>query len=143
MAEKSFRLEIVTPEKVVFDGNVESVQVPASDGFMGVLPNHAPLLAELRVGPVSVKEAGGAERLMVIADGFLQVADNHAKILANAGERAEDIDVGRAEAAADRARALMKEHGKLEGLPIDMIRAEFALQRALWRLRIGTKRAGR
>lgn len=141
--ETSFRLEIVTPEKVVFDGQVESLQVPASDGLMGVLPNHAPLLAELNVGPIDVKEVGGKERLMFISDGFLQVADNHAKILANAGERAEDIDVQRAEAAVDRARARMKEHGKLEGLPVDMIRAEFALQRALWRLRVGKRAAGR
>lgn len=139
MAEKSFRLEIVTPEKVVFDGQVASLQLPAADGLMGVLPNHAPILAELTVGPVAVQEVDGPERLMVISDGFFQMANNHAKILADTGEQAEDIDIQRAEAAADRARARLKEHGKLEGLPLDMIRAEFALQRALWRLRVGRR----
>lgn len=136
MAEQTFRLEVVTPVAVVFDGQVTAAQLPAADGLMGVLPNHAPLVCALDLGPVTVTDGSGATHNMFITDGFFQVADNHARILADAGESADAIDVTRAEAAEKRARERLALRGQPSQKDFDFARAERALQRALWRLRL-------
>jgi F-type H+-transporting ATPase subunit epsilon len=139
VAQKSFRLEIVTPEKVVYDDQVVSLTLPASDGLMGVWPNHAPILASLSVGEVTITQANGGRRHFMVSDGFFEMAENHARILANAGETVEEIDIPRAEAALDRARARLKEMGRGK-TDVDQVRAELALQRALWRVRVARRR---
>jgi F-type H+-transporting ATPase subunit epsilon len=132
----AFRLEVVTPEKVVFDGKIVSLKLPAVDGLMGVLPNHAPIVAALAVGPLTAKDEAGREIQMVISDGFFEMADHHARVIADAGENAADIDLARAEEAEKRARERLKLASRKEGKDIDFVRAERALSRAIWRLRI-------
>lgn len=141
MAEQTFRLEVVTPVAVVFDGQVTAAQLPAADGLMGVLPNHAPLVCALDLGPVTITDDSGAIHQLLITDGFFQVADNHARILADAGESAEDIDVTRAEAAEKRARERLALRAQKDTTQrdLDFRRAERALQRALWRRKLGRR----
>lgn len=142
MAETSFRLEVVTPEKVIFDGRVTTLTLPAVDGLMGVLPNHAPIVTALTVGPLVAKDTTGKDILMVVSDGFFEMANNHAKVIADAGEDAAAIDPKRAEEAEKRARERLKLSGKRDAKDIDFVRAERALMRAVWRLRV-RRRYGR
>ena len=136
MAGTSFKLEIVTPEKEVYRGEATELVLPASDGLMGVLPNHAPIVAALDVGRVTVTRADGGRDEMMISDGFFEMADNQARILADVGERREDIDVERARQAEVRAKERLAKRGTPDGSDIDFRRAELALHRAMWRLRI-------
>jgi len=134
-----FELEVVTPERKVFSGQVKSVVFPAADGLTGVLPNHAPLLSALDLGQLKVEDANGQTRLMFISDGFLEVADNKCRILADVGETAEEIDLDRARKAEVRARERMAKRGGATPGDIDFLRAEIALQRAIWRKLIKSK----
>lgn len=95
MAERSYKLEIVTLTKVVYTGEVISIVAPASMGYIGIMANHAPLATDVAVGVLKMKEAGGDEVFMTMSDGFLVVANNEASILVNAAERPEDIDLER------------------------------------------------
>lgn len=128
---KTFRLQVITPERVVFDEEVESAVLPGEEGFFGLLANHAPLVAALRIGPVSLRVRGQRRRLAV-AGGVCEFAGNRAVVLTDAAERAEEIDVARARAALERARARLADR---EG-NWDHARARAALQRALTRLRV-------
>lgn len=123
-------LQLVTPERVVSSLDVEALIVPGSQGYLGILPDHAPMVVQLKAGPVVVR-AGGSMRRFAVTGGFFEVADNKAIILADAAERAEEIDVERARAARDRALARLR--SKQED--IDYSRARAALERALARLK--------
>jgi F-type H+-transporting ATPase subunit epsilon len=98
----SLALEVVTPERLVVREEVATVQVPAANGYLGVLPGHAPLLAELGTGSLSY-ETGGRRHYVAVHGGFLEVLQDRVRVLADAAERAEDIDVERAKAALKRA----------------------------------------
>jgi F-type H+-transporting ATPase subunit epsilon len=127
---KPFQLEIITPEKTIFAGSVGALVVPATGGSMGILANHAPLIASLDPGVVKVTGADGALQVLAIGGGFVEVAANHARIVADVAERAEDIDEERARSAEERARRRIK-----EAIPdMDLVRAEAALARALARI---------
>lgn len=128
-------LEVITPERAVLDKvEVKSMIVPALDGFLGVLPNHAPLVAGLGIGVVKYKEAGSDRYTkLAITGGFLEVSDNRAVLVADAAEQAASIDLLRARQARDRAQARMRDRSAL----IDHGRAELALQRAVNRLQVG------
>ncbi|SMB88224.1 ATP synthase F1 subcomplex epsilon subunit [Desulfonispora thiosulfatigenes DSM 11270] len=130
MSEKVLKLEIVTPEKKVLSKDIESLIVPGVEGYLGILPNHAPLVAGLKVGAISYKEAGKTEQVAV-SGGFLEVAKNQATILASTAEFAKDIDVERAKEAKHRAEERLKQKDN-----IDVHRAELALARALARLKV-------
>ena len=132
MAEKSFKLEIVTPERIVLTQDATSVVVPGSEGSLGILANHAPLMAELTVGEVKIRDAEDREQRLAISGGFMEVASNTVRILADTAEKAEEIDIQRAEEALARAR----ERLKAADSNIDLIRAETALKRALTRLHV-------
>ena len=93
-----FQLEIVTPEKLVVKEAVEEAQIPGKNGYLGVLPGHAPLITELAVGEIAYKGAGGTHYLAV-AWGFAEVLPDKVTVLAETAERAYEIDVKRAEAA--------------------------------------------
>ena len=136
MAATSFDIEIVTPEKEIYRGQASEMVLPASDGLMGILPNHAPIVAALDVGRVTVTRVDGGKDELMISDGFLEMADNQARILADVGERREDIDVERARRAEERARKRLAMRAGDKSADIDFIRAERALQRAIWRLQI-------
>jgi len=134
MAEKILTMEVVTPERYVIKTQADSIVVPAAEGYLGVLPNHAPLITSLRIGVVrySLK---GQEKKMAISGGFMEVADNVVTILADTAELAEEIDVDRAIAAKERALQRLRERKE----NLDYARAQLSLQRAMARL----KAAGR
>ena len=133
----TFDLEILTPERTIFHAAVRAVTVPAEDGRLGVLAGHAPLLCVLQAGEVDITAEDGAAELIVVTGGFLEVEENRARILADGGERAEDIDRERAEAALERARERLKRRGDPE---VDVDRAEVALRRAISRIQVLGKR---
>lgn len=130
MAE-TFELEIVTPERLVVHESVEEAQIPAKNGYIGVLPGHAPLITELSVGEITYRAAGAVVHLAV-AWGFAEILSNRVTIMAETAERAEDIDVKRAQEAKTRA----EEHLKSGDPNIDQERALNALKRAEVRLQV-------
>jgi F-type H+-transporting ATPase subunit epsilon len=127
---KTFQLEIITPEKTIFKGEVTSLVVPATEGKMGILANHAPRISSLEAGPMKVVGADGSISIFAIGGGFVEVADNKARIIADVGEAAEEIDEERAKEAEKRARDRLKGTAP----DMDIARAEIALARALARI---------
>ena len=139
MSDKTFRLEVVTPERVVIaDDTVTSLVAPGVEGYLGVLANHAALLTQLKVGELDIKRADGSEKAVAIGGGFMEVEGNTAIMLADTAELAEEIDVPRAEDARRRAEERI---GRREEEEIDASRAEAALARAINRLHVA-ERAG-
>ncbi len=132
------RLEIVTAERVVFSDEVDLVVAPGVEGELGILPHHAPLMTMLLPGELLVRK-GGEEFFLAISGGFLEVRPDRIIVLADAAERAEEIDIARAEAAKRRAEERLK-HPVPE---IDMTRAEAALRRSLARLKVVERRRRR
>jgi F-type H+-transporting ATPase subunit epsilon len=128
---ETFKLEIVTPEKRVVDTAAQEVQIPGKNGYLGVLPGHAPLISELAVGEITYRENSSEQRLAV-AWGFAEVLPNRVTILAETAERPSEIDVERARKAKERA-----EQRLASGDPsVDVERALDALHRAEARLHI-------
>jgi F-type H+-transporting ATPase subunit epsilon len=103
MPEELLDLEVATPERQLVREPVAEVQIPAKNGYFGVLPGHAPMLSELGTGFLSYS-AGGKKRYLSIQGGFVEVLPNHVRVLANSGERAEEIDVERARTDLRRAQ---------------------------------------
>ncbi len=134
----TFAVQVLTPERAVLAGEIVSLQAPGSEGFLGVLAHHAPLITALRPGPVRLRYASGAEEVLAVSGGFLEVAGNRAVILADAAERSAEIDRARAQAAQDRARRRLAE--RTAG--IDVARADAALARAVNRLRVSARWGG-
>ena len=133
MSERTFHFEVITPDRVVLrDDTVVSIIVPGSEGHVGVLANHAPMMAELVIGKLDFRRSDGKTGKMAISGGFLEVYENSVSGLAQSGELAEDIDVARAEESKKRA----KERLSAARPDIDEARAEAALQRAINRLKI-------
>lgn len=131
--------ELVTPERIVYsDDEVEMVIAPGADGELGILPNHAPLLAALGIGELRVRK-GAEEESFAVHGGFLEVLANRVIVMARLAERAGEIDVARAEAA--RARAEERERMRPEGL--DMARLHDALKRSRVRLEVARHRRRR
>jgi F-type H+-transporting ATPase subunit epsilon len=102
MAE-TFELEVVTPERQLVRDQVEEAQIPGKDGYLGVLPGHAPLLTELGTG-FMYYVAGGKRRYLSIHGGFAEVLPDRVRLLANGSERADEIDVERARKALERSQ---------------------------------------
>ena len=132
MAE-TIQLEIVTPERQVVNDAASEVTIPGKSGYLGVLPGHAPLITELAVGEITYKAAGQTRRLAV-AWGFAEVLPEKVTILAETAEKAEEIDVARAETARQRAEAELTKAGAA-GNP----EAQAALDRAKARLDVAGK----
>jgi len=131
----TFKLEIVTPEKKVVETAAEEVQIPGKNGYLGVLPGHAPLITELSVGEIIYRENSTEQRLAV-AWGFAEVLPDKVTILAESAERPSEIDVARAEKAKQRA-----EQRLTCGDPsIDVERALDALQRAESRIDVAANK---
>ena len=132
-------VELVTAERrVVAEDDVDMVVAPASEGDVGILPRHAPLLATLRPGRLRIKKGGG-ETEMAVTGGFLQVNRDRVIILADAAERAEEIDEQRAEEARRRAETALTEAAR-GGSPAQVTAARLALRRSLVRLNVVRKR---
>lgn len=136
MAEKAFKLEVITPDRVVLsDDQVVSVVAPGSEGYLGVQNNHAPLMAALKVGHLNCRKTEGASDVMALSGGFIEVFENKVTVLAETAELAEEIDVERAE------RSLQRAEERIANLTsdIDLTRAQAALQRALNRLKVARR----
>ncbi|MCY4602608.1 MAG: F0F1 ATP synthase subunit epsilon [Gemmatimonadetes bacterium] len=131
----AFSLEVVTPERVAYSGQVASLQAPGSEGSFGVLAGHIPLLTSLQIGQLRFVEEGGSEVQMAISGGFVEVGREQVAVLAETAERVEEIDVARAEAARQRAEERL---ARAREERVDVARAEAALARAINRLRIGS-----
>jgi F-type H+-transporting ATPase subunit epsilon len=131
-----FQLEIVTPEKVVVKDVAEEMQIPGKNGYLGILPGHAPLISELAVGEISYRNNGYTHHLAV-AWGFAEVLPDKVTILAETAERPEEIDVKRAQEAKQRAEERLKS-GSTE---TDYARAQDAVQRAETRLQVAEKKS--
>jgi len=132
------RLDIVTAERVVYSDEVDAVIAPGIEGQLGVLPHHTPLMTILEAGEL-VARKGGEEFSLAIAGGFLEVRPDRVIVLADAAERAEEIDLARAEAARRRA----EERISRPTTEVNMARAEAALRRSLARLKVAEKRRRR
>jgi F-type H+-transporting ATPase subunit epsilon len=131
-------LEIVTPARLLLSEEVDDVQVPGKNGYLGILPGHAPLISELQVGEVSYHQGKSLHRL-AIAMGYCEVVRDHVRILAETAEKADEIDLERARASKDRAE---KRLADVNNPDIDFVRAMASLERALARIRVREEREG-
>ncbi len=131
MAE-NFQLQIITPDRIFYEGEASMVEFTSVDGEMGVYKNHIPLTTVLAPGVVTITEAGGKKDAAIHA-GFVQILGDKVTFLAEIAEWPDEIDVARAEAARERAEERLRNHGA----EVDVARAEIALKKAL--VRIGVK----
>jgi len=126
-------LQIVTPDRLLVQEQVDEVQIPGSEGYFGVLPGHTPLLASLKVGEMWYRK-GQEKTYLAIAYGFVEVLPDRVTILARLAERPEEIDVERAEAARQRAEERLTNKSD-----VDYERARAALAKALTRLQVASR----
>jgi F-type H+-transporting ATPase subunit epsilon len=123
---------VITPDMVVFDGDAIMVQYPGEDGLYGVLANHAAMITTVDAGVITLETAPGQKKRLFVSRGFAQIKDNEMRFAVDSGEPEEVIDIERARAAAERAKELLKDRMRPD---VDLVRAEYALRRALMRLR--------
>jgi F-type H+-transporting ATPase subunit epsilon len=127
-------LEIVTPDRALVREEVDELQLPGQEGYFGVLPGHTPLLAMLKVGELWYR-IGQEKVFLAITGGFVEVLPDRVTVLAQIAERAQDIDVARAEAARQRAEERLAHPSQ----DIDLERARIALMKSLIRLQVATR----
>jgi F-type H+-transporting ATPase subunit epsilon len=132
----TFKLEIVTPEKKVVDTTATEAQIPGKNGYLGILPGHAPLITELAVGEVTFHAEGGEEQRLAVAWGFAEVLPNKVTILAETAERPNEIDVARARKAKARAEQRLTSGDT----NVDVERSLDALHKAETRLEVAENR---
>ena len=132
MADTPFTFRLVTPQRLVLEEPIVSLQAPGSEGYLGVLAHHAPLITTLRPGRLEVRDTAGKTSMYAVSGGFLEVSDNRATVLADTAELAEEIDVARAKSAVERAEQRLRGDGAppTEQQEIDRDRAARALERA-------------
>jgi F-type H+-transporting ATPase subunit epsilon len=132
---KKLHIEIVTHDGIVFQGEADSLVAPGVAGYFGMLPHHAPLIAELGIGDLRLRQ-GAHWRHIAISGGILHIRDGRVVVMADAAELAQDIDVTRARQAVERARQRLT---RRRAPDIDTNRAEVALTRAVNRLRVAER----
>ena len=132
-----FKLDIVTPERLVYSEDVDVVTVPTIEGEIGILANHTPIVSVIASGELKIKKDGEVNYI-AISGGFVQFIKNKATILADAAERADEIDIERAEKARERAKKLLSEKQVDKIAQADAIAA---LQRSLIRIRVAQRRS--
>ncbi len=103
----SFKLSIVSPERILFEDDVVSLVVPGGEGYLGILSNHAPLISTLKVGEIKFRDKNNKELWMATSGGFIEVSNNKATILADTAEFVHEIDHGRAMKELQRAESLL------------------------------------
>ncbi len=135
------KLEIVTVERLTFSDDVDMVIAPGSEGVMGILPHHAPLLTTLAYGELVVRKQGQDDLSFAIGGGFMEVQPDKVTVLADAAERADEINLDRAQEARKRAEGLLQSGKKLS--LDEQTRAEAAIRRAMTRIKIARKRSKR
>ena len=132
------RLEIVTAERAIFDGDVEAVIAPGSEGELGVLPHHAAVMTLLKAGELRYR-VDGEDTFLVVSGGFMDIRGDHVVVLVDAAEHVDEIDEARAEEAMQRAR----EHIASRGEDIDLEQALSSLRRAQVRVDVTRRRRRR
>ena len=136
--ETTHQIALLTPERTLLDTEVVSIVAPGSEGFLGILAHHAPLITALGPGPLTLALPGGRKEIYAISGGFLEVSGNRTVVLADAAEKPEEIDLSRAEAARERAQERLARRSA----ELNAERAEAALARAVNRIRIASKHTG-
>lgn len=131
---KFFRLQVISPDRIFYDGEAELVELTTTEGEMGVLKGHIPLTAILVPGVLKIKEAEGV-RKAALHDGFVEIFQNHMTILAESCEWPEEIDLKRAEEAKQRAEQRLSS-GEAN---VNIARAELALRKSLIRIQLAEK----
>lgn len=132
------RLEILTPERQVYEDVVDMVIAPGSEGYLGILPNHAPLLTALGPGEFLVRK-GGVEQALAVFGGFMDVRGDRVTVLTDDAESADEIDDARAQAARDAAQQQLATASS----PAEEARARVSLERSLVRLRVTQRKRRR
>ena len=107
-----FKLSIVTPEKIVYEGEVISLIVPGVEGYLGVLSHHAPLITALKTGKIEFQDGAHKLQIYAVSGGFMEVSSNHATLLADTAEHCEEIDVQRAQTALERAQQALNDRSR-------------------------------
>ena len=130
-------LEIVTPERLAYSDVVDSVQLPGSQGELGVLPHHAPLVSTLGVGELRIRK-GGTEESFAIVGGFLQVRPDRVVVMAETADMASEIDLERAQEAKREAERALESTAPTDA--VDLAAARASLQQALLRIRVAERR---
>ncbi len=138
MADSTFKLTVVSPERLVVSAEVEEAQVPGKNGYLGILPGHAPMMTELDIGELSYRQ-GDLTGYLAVTWGYCEVLSDQVIVLAERAERAEEVDRERAQAAMERAR---KRLSNLQDPEIDFLRAKISLQRALIRVQVSQRARG-
>ncbi len=135
--DETFQLEIATPDRLLVRERVTEAEIPAANGYVGILPQHSPLLAALGTGPLWFTTAGGGRKTLVVSGGFLEVQPHHVRVLADRAEQAEEIDLERARRALQRAEERLRNPAEKN---IDIARALNAMHRAQARLEAAKQR---
>jgi F-type H+-transporting ATPase subunit epsilon len=125
------RCEIVSQDRLVWEGDADIVNIPGTDGDMGILPNHAPLLSTIRFGVINVR-TGGTNLYFTVAGGVVEVQPKIVTILADVAENVEEIDIARAQAARDQAEEYLRSGPKPD--TVDFMRMDAALRKSNLRL---------
>ena len=126
-------VEIVTPDGIIFTGDITAITAPGTNGQFQILSGHAPFLANLEIGEIKVQDQKD-EKILATSGGFLEVKDNIISIIVESAEFADDIDMTRAKEAEKRARKRKQEKGE-----VDLVRVEFALMRAINRIKVSSR----
>ncbi|MCK9378964.1 MAG: F0F1 ATP synthase subunit epsilon [Candidatus Moranbacteria bacterium] len=130
------KLKIVTPEKTVYEGGIKQITLPVSDGEVTILPNHRSYIASLKAGEICLK-TDGDDLYMAVSGGFIEFDQNNLVVLADTAERADEIDIERAEQARKRAEELKKE--RIEMDDGEYARVAAAIEKELARIKVGRK----
>ncbi len=131
---KKVLLQVVTPERSVVREEVDEITLPGSEGYLGVLPGHTPLLTSLKIGEIKYRQ-GGEAKFLAVSWGFAEVLPDKVTVLADLAERPDDIDVASAQEAKARAEAMLKDPDT------DFRAAQAALEQALVRLQVAARQA--
>lgn len=131
-----YRLAVVTPEKIIYEDDVKSLIAPGTDGYLGILSHHAPIITSLKPGKLTIKDSSGQEINFAVSGGFLENSGNRCTILADSAEFADEIDLKRAQESLERARQRIYDRAG----EIDTGRAQEALDRAKNRVSLAKKK---
>ena len=131
----TIQVEIVTPSRQLFSGDAQMITMPGVEGEMGVLGGHAPLLTTLNIGEITLRRADGETEYVAVSGGVVEVRPDKVIVLARSAERAEEIDIARAEAAMRRAEEALRTRPAEERRPV-----EVAYRRSLLRLKVARRR---
>ncbi|NWG28830.1 MAG: F0F1 ATP synthase subunit epsilon [Ignavibacteriaceae bacterium] len=137
--DKTLNLEIITPAKIIYSGEVLSLTVPGVDGSFQVLHNHAPIISTFEIGLIKLETADGKKLYFSTSGGTVEVLENKILVLADSLEQVDQIDIKRAQDAYNRAKGRLSEKNNPD---IDVSRAEAALARAMNRINLANKYAG-